>query len=123
MKKKIFTLAFFGILFTTLFIACAKDQGKLPVTAAAGSACDTITYTKHIKPLIDNTCLSCHGTQPNPGAPVLVTYAQVVANASKIKATTLDANPVPELMPQGGPPLKQSDKDLISCWLGNGMKE
>jgi len=124
MNKNILSLTLTIGLITTLFIAsCTKDEGKLPVTAAAPSACDTITYTKHIKPIIENTCISCHGTPPNPGAPLLTTYTEVKNNSSKIRKTVLDANPAPELMPQGGPPLPQAQKDLISCWLDNGMKE
>lgn len=124
MKKNILILTLGGGILIALFItSCTKDEGKLPVAVTAVSACDTITYTKHIKPVIDNYCISCHGTPPNPGAPLLTNYTEVKANAAKIKATTLDANPTPELMPQGGPPLSQADKNLISCWLNNGMKE
>ena len=84
--------------------------------------CDTVTYTKYIKPLIDTYCISCHGTSPNPGAPLLTTYAYVktVADNGTLKKTTLDPSPTPELMPVGGPPLSQAEKDLIQCWLING---
>jgi hypothetical protein len=124
MKKKILFFAATGSLLLTLFIAsCTKDIGKAPVASVPVSACDTITYTKHIKPIIDGYCISCHGNPPNAGAPILMSYADVKTNSSKIKATTLDANPKPELMPQGGPPLPQNLKEQISCWLNNGMKE
>ncbi len=122
MKRNILilTLSIAGVI-ALLITSCSKDEGKLPVAAATG--CDTVTYTKHIKPIIEATCISCHGTPPNPGAPLLTNYTQVKANSAKIKATVLDANPSPELMPQGGPPLPQTQKALITCWLNNGMKE
>jgi len=122
MKRNILIVILSLSVFITLLVTgCVKDEGKLP--AAPVGACDTITYTKHIKPIIENSCISCHGTPPNPGAPLLTNYNEVKANASKIKATVLDANPTPELMPQGGPPLPQAQKSLITCWLENGMKE
>lgn len=96
-------------------------MGKLPTPSITPAACDTITYTKHIKPIIETWCISCHGTTPSPGAPMLVTYEQVKNNAQKIKNTVFDSNP--ESMPQGGDPLEQDLKDLITCWLNNGNKE
>jgi len=130
MKKNILVLTLTLGLFITLLIAsCAKHVGKLPVTTTTTttgtpgsvSPCDTITYTKHIKPLFDNYCISCHGTPPNTGAPIFTTYAAVKADAAKIKTYAVDG--VPEIMPQGGPPLAQAQKDLITCWVNNGMKE
>jgi hypothetical protein len=117
------TLSFICVFSIIIISSCVKDVGKIPVTAVAVSACDTITYTKHIKPIIDSSCISCHGPTPLPGAPLLTNYAEVSANADKIRATALDPNPVPELMPQGGPPLPQAKKDLIQCWLTNGKKQ
>ena len=94
-KNRLSLILTTGLLVTLFIVSCTKDVGKLPVTAATVSACDTITYTKHIKPIIDGTCISCHGTPPNPGAPLLTNYNEVKTNAAKIKATVLDANPSP----------------------------
>lgn len=122
MKKKILSAIFAGGLAATLFISgCTKDVGKLPVSALPQSACDSVTYTKHIKPILEASCLSCHGTSPQPGAPVLASYSDAKANAALIKSTTVDGTPV--IMPQGSDPLPQAQKDLIVCWVSNGMKE
>lgn len=122
MKRNLLLLVFSTTFITVLFFSgCTKDVGKLP--PAPVSSCDTITYTKHIKPLIDNYCINCHGVPPNPGAPLLTTYDDVKNNSSKIQATVLNPNPTPELMPQGGPPLPEPEKALIRCWLSNGMKQ
>jgi len=116
---------FFPVLYSCFlfFSACTKDVGKLPAMppTGSGSPCDNVTYTKDIKPIIENNCLNCHGATPSSGAPILMSYAQVKDNASKIKATVFDSQP--ELMPQGGSPLPKEQKDLINCWLNNGKKE
>jgi hypothetical protein len=107
-----------------LFSACVKDSAKLLTSQMpAVSACDTITYTKHIKPVFDASCISCHGSSPLPGAPMLTTYDQVKVYAAngEIKSYVIDGTP--ELMPQGGPALPADQKNLILCWLGNGMKQ
>lgn len=133
MKNKYLLLSLGSvILFTTaIFVSCTKDEGKKPqssLTTTTGttggtSPCDTVTYNKHIKKILtDFNCIACHN-DPNGGvgAPPLNTYGEVSDVAQKIKNTVFDANP--ELMPQGGPPLPQAQKDLITCWLNNGKKE
>lgn len=119
-----------GLCFVLAVVAsCTKDEGKRPrasttttTTTGGVSACDTVTYTKHIKKILtDYNCISCHQVSLAGGAPPLDTYSQVSAVSAKIKATVFDA--VPELMPQGGSPLPQAQKDLITCWLNNGKKE
>ncbi len=120
-KNKLLLIFSSCIAAVAIISSCAKDEGKIPVVTV--SACDTITYTKHIKPIIDSSCISCHGTTPLPGAPPMTNYAEVkaVGDNGKFKATVFDAKP--ELMPQGGDPLPQAKKDLITCWLNNGKKE
>jgi hypothetical protein len=116
-------LIFVGIIFVSLSIGllvmgCDKKIGKVPVV----NVCDTTGYTKHIKPIIEANCLSCHGdTSPSGGFP-LTTYGDVKAKglAGKIKARVIDG--VPSFMPPTGP-LPEAEKALIQCWLENGMKE
>lgn len=118
---------FFPVLcsFFLIFSACTKDVGKLPVSSVAPSGCDTVTYTKHIKPLMDASCNlgGCHGIPLGSGAPPFSNYAQVkqYADNGEIKSTVFDSQP--ELMPQNGPPLPQAQKNLLNCWLNNGKKE
>ncbi len=112
------TLAF------ALFTGCDKKIGKPPVsTPPPAGACDSITYTKHIKKIMDENCVACHGDVNPVGGFSLNSYTQVktYADNGKIKATVFDA--IPKLMPDGGPPLPQAQKDLIMCWLNNGKKQ
>lgn len=120
MRRNIFLIGTVTVIL--FFVTCTKDVGKLPSSNnATPSACDTVTYTKHIKPIIDAHCISCHGTSPLPGAPMLTTYSQASNNAQRIKNTVVDG--IPERMPQNGSPLLQAEQDLIVCWLNNGKKE
>jgi hypothetical protein len=120
-KRKLLAVLAAAIVTGMVVVSCVKDKGEIPKPTV--NACDTITYTKHIKPLIDQYCASCHGPQPSAGAPLLTTYDETKNNGTKIKNTILLTPPVPELMPQGGPALPEAQKALISCWLNNGMKQ
>lgn len=117
------TVAAFISVCVLAFAACVKDSGRLITsqTTTTVSACDTITYTKHIKPIIDSSCISCHSSNPVPNAPPLTNYAEAKANGTLIKTTTVDGTPKP--MPDGGDPLPAAKKQLIICWVTNGMKE
>lgn len=109
-----------SIICIAILSRCTKDSGKVPVLQTSG--CDTITYTNHIKPIMEKYCLSCHGTPLAGGAPIFLdTYTSVKASGSNgsLKREAIDQ----ASMPLGGPPLSQSNQDLISCWLNNGMKE
>ena len=122
------TVAGLSAVCCLLITACVKDIGKLPPSVVnngtgTSNGCDTVTYTKHIRPLLDNYCVSCHGTTPVAGAFPLMSYSDIktYADNGQLKSTVFDAQP--ELMPQGGPPLPQDQKDLIMCWLSNGEKQ
>lgn len=106
-----------------VLIRCDKRVGKLAAAPpVASSACDTVTYTKQIKKIIDDNCVSCHGPSLQQSGVILVTYADVknMADQGRIKARVIDGNP--SFMPQGSE-LSPAQKSLILCWLGNGGKQ
>ncbi len=120
-RRKLLFTGFSFVLLIVLLIGCDKKVGKIPTTPVA--ACDTITYEKHIKPIIDAKCNSCHGNPLSGGAPIpLVTYFDVKAagDDGSLKKTVIDGMPV---MPYGGSPLPKEEQDKISCWLNNGKKQ
>ncbi|MEI6020023.1 MAG: hypothetical protein WCR21_02755 [Bacteroidota bacterium] len=112
------------------FTACDKKIGKnqLPLivnTPDAISECDTITYNKHIKKIIIQTCSSgpqCHTTGMERGNLTLDTYDDVKVNAAKIKETVFKGNP--KTMPpiDDTTVISNNQKKLLNCWLSNGMK-
>lgn len=124
MNKKTISLSVIvtGISFVLFFSACVKKVGMNPdLTPPVQSECDTITYAKHIKPIFDANCLSCHGnTSPSAGLS-LTDYTQTksAADLGKIKARVVDGNP--SFMPQGGQ-LPPDQLKLVKCWLDNGKK-
>jgi uncharacterized membrane protein len=120
-KHTLILSVFFLVVLALSFPSCVKDTGKLP---KALSACDTITYNKHIKQIIADNCTSCHSdTNPIGGFP-LTQYGFVKAKgeAGRIKARVIDQIPAP-MPPTSNPQLTQAQKDLINCWLTNGFKE
>lgn len=126
MKRNLLVLALSSSILTIVLISsCTKDEGKLPVQTTpppTASACDTVTYTKHIKPIIETNCAlsGCHASPTSN--PFLENYTQVKEKAERVKARAVDANP--SIMPPSpNTPLTAAQKDLINCWVSNGMKE
>lgn len=118
LNKKIVTSLFtIGLFLVFFIISCDKKIGRYPVITASPplsvSACDTITYNKHIKPIIDGECVSCHGSSAGSGGVGLTSYGQVKAKAEegRIKARVIDG---PSFMPPQGK-LPQAKIDLIQC--------
>jgi len=126
-KRKLITASSLFVSLFALLLSCDKKVGKLPTSTTPPpvvGACDTITYVKHIKPIIDASCISCHGNPLSGGATVFLTnYAEVKASADNgtLKADVVDGTGVS--MPYGTAPLPQAQKDLVSCWINNGKKQ
>jgi hypothetical protein len=100
--------------------ACTKDIGPNP-DLVKKSLCDTVSFNKHIKPIIVNKCVVCHVSGTSSGAPGdFNNYSELKtkADAGLIKARVIDQTP--SVMPQGGPPLPQEQLDMIKCWLEAG---
>ncbi len=87
---------------------------------------ETVNYTENIKSIIDNNCISCHGSTPVNGAPnSLSTYENVreaVLNGGLIERIS-SAEGSPGAMPLGGPRLPQSDINATIQWNAEGLLE
>ena len=87
--------------------------------------CDTIdvTYTAHIKPIIDDKCESCHNSNATSGNVILTTYDDVkdAVNTRQLKEI-VNYEPGNARMPPSG---KMSNCVLlkINTWIKEGMKE
>lgn len=90
-----------------------------------GSAgCDSAnpTYTNNIAPLINQSCIGCHGSSGASGGVSLTSYDLVKAQAMKGSLTgTLKQNGY-SLMPPGG---KLSDCKIgqVDKWIRNGFPQ
>lgn len=127
--KKFYLFGTVALIFGfALFVTnCDKKVGNTAPTNIAPpppGACDTITYTKHIAPIMasgcGNTSNSCHGS--GSSLPKLTNYAEVKLKAEegRIKARAIDASP--SAMPPAGK-LPQAQLNLITCWINNGYKQ
>lgn len=117
---KLLNISVVAISLITL-AACTKDVGPNPDLVVKPTGCDTVTFAKHIKPIIDSKCVSCHINGTSSGAPgdfTIFNDLQSKALNGSIKARVIDQ--LPSVMPQGGPPLPQDQLDLIKCWLEAG---
>ncbi len=79
-----------------------------------------ITYYSHVKPIIDNHCLTCH-SEVNPAEDIpLTTYVDVrfLAEKSNLIHRVNDAN---DPMPPSGLISKQ-ERDIIDAWAANDFK-
>lgn len=106
---------FFLAITTFFLISCTNDSESDLINY---SSIKNITYTKTIKPIITEHCISCHSQPPQNGAPMsLLTYDNLkdaVVNRGLIdRISSFDSG---FSMPFGGPRLPQSKIDQIKAW-------
>ena len=84
-----------------------------------------ISYTTHVKPIIDNNCLGCHSNPPINGAPMHLTTYDAVKDAVENRALIERISTTDQgfLMPFGGPRLPQQLIDIIIQWDADGLME
>jgi uncharacterized membrane protein len=116
MKLFNLTLSFFIAL---ILVACTKDVGPNP-DLAAKTECDSITFSKHIKPIIDTNCVYCHnGSGPGPSDFSNFNDLKGYADGGRIKARVIDQ--LPTRMPEApATPLTTEQISMIKCWLEAG---
>ncbi len=111
----------------TALIARWINQGAKRLTCDQNaSACDSlnISFTQHIKPIIQNQCLGCHG-QLNPGAGLnFSTYAGVATaagNGRLLGSVTHQAGYRP--MPLGGAKMSTCHIAQLRTWINAGFPD
>ena len=124
MNKRIFFVAAGIAVIALAFNAgCAKDVGKLPVASppVTVSFCDSISYNKHVKPIIATNCATpgCHNAGSVNGD--YTTYAGLLikVNNGSFKNRVFNAN---NPMPASGL-LPKAQLDVLQCWLDKGALE
>lgn len=114
------------MLLFVAFWSCTKELGVIPKEPEKPvEACDTITYTKHIRPLVELRCRSCHNPAlpSNPAGQDLANHQdlQDLVNNGKLRYVIFEATGT-QKMPQGYE-LSAEEKSLIDCFIRNGGKE
>ncbi len=119
------TKHFITVLLFSIFVisSCSKYVGLDPTLQPKPFTlnCDSVKYSKHIKPIIDTKCATpgCH-VGGGSGNGVFTDYNGVNAKVlnGTFKASVIDG--VPRIMPQGGPRLHDTLIAKIKCWLDAG---
>lgn len=122
MKRIVILLAVFSII----TFACEYKKGLLPVTAKSSvtpGACDTVTYTKQIQPILTANCAipHCHNSITIQSGYDLSAYAdcKTIATNGRLKIRAIDNSDPLGPMPSSGL-LSQAQLDLLLCWVNNG---
>lgn len=79
-------------------------------------------YTDHVKPIIDNNCVSCHSSSGTASYLPLTNYTEVKESIDGIIDRIKRPSGDPLKMPKGGS-LSQSNIDIITQWKTDGLKE
>jgi hypothetical protein len=87
---------------------------------------ENVTYSANIKPIIENSCLDCHGSPTENGAigsfTTYETVKQYTQNNSIIDRISREAGQS-GFMPLGGTKLPPQTIDLIIKWKDQGCPE
>jgi hypothetical protein len=105
--------------------SCDKKVGKRPVADPTVINCDSVTYSKDIKPIIETSCAKagCHDPVTKAGLVEFTSYAAVKAQADggRIHARVIMGDP--SFMPQDVGKLPDAQLKKIQCWLDQGSPE
>lgn len=101
--------------------------------AAAASGADKIDFALDVKPLLESTCLSCHGPEKPKGGLQLMTKALALKGGddgtalvpgkpseSPLYATTILPPGHDDIMPPKGDPLTKTQADTLKKWIEQG---
>ena len=105
---------FTGLAPATYTVTVKDKNGCTNTASAVVREVQEVSYATQVRPLLDQNCQvsGCHGS--NPSLPSWETYANVKANAQKIKTRT-GAKEMPP-----GNPLGDNDIQLIADWVDQG---
>ncbi len=125
MFTKLRIALFFASAALTVLLApqgCYYDN-ETDLYGSDPSVCDTMvrTYTTHIKPIIDRSCVNCHGPNGIQSSDPLTSYNAVrlyARNGQLVSRTNNTSNPMP---PSGL--LPECDRRQIEAWVKRGSPQ
>ena len=114
MKKNLFTALLLGITMASCESSTYDEvsNGEVPT--------EKITYTKHVKPIMEAKCTSCHSTGGSESSRPLNTYQQVSGSINQIIDRIQRPAGDPLRMPQGGT-MSATDIATIVKWKEDGL--
>lgn len=114
MKKNLFTAIILGIAMVSCEISTYDEVSDTEVPT------EKITYTKHVKGIMEAKCTSCHSTGGSASSRPLNTYAQVNGSINQIIDRIQRPAGDPLRMPQGGT-MSAADISIIVKWKEDGL--
>ncbi|MBN8706331.1 MAG: hypothetical protein J0L62_10700 [Bacteroidetes bacterium] len=119
MKQIVLALS---LLSLSLFMFQCKSEVAGPEeTATPIDTSKTYLYDPDVKKILNANCVSCHGATFPSGGLSLTSFNAVSAVSGKIKDRINRTDGL--MMPQGGPQLSVSDRQIIDAWIASGKKE
>ncbi|ULC59871.1 hypothetical protein MBM09_02560 [Flaviramulus sp. BrNp1-15] len=117
----------FLTLTSLLILSCSNDSESdlinVPDDSNGNGSQTTVNYTDDISPIMQSSCVGCHGAPPTNGAPFsLVTFSQVSQRANSILSAMSKQSGTPGAMPTSGR-LPQATIDLVQQWINDGKPE
>ena len=119
------TLLVLGSVASLCTIAMGADEG----------AADALTYDDHIKPILRQYCLKCHGDDTHEADLNLQSHASLLkgssggkvveaGRSSQSKLLLAIINPDDDLrMPPESPPLPSEKVEVVRRWIDSGLRE
>lgn len=110
-----------GLMVLVIF-SCTNKKGKMVPsssnpTSSGTNSCDTITYAKHIAPIMSSSCNSCHSAGNPLGDLTNYSGVKLKVDDGSFKQKVL----VDKTMPKSPvSPLSQKQLEMIQCWLDKG---
>lgn len=86
---------------------------------------ETITFTEHIRPIMEENCISCHNPEGDAYFKPLTNYEEVrqaILETDLLERIQMQ-NGEPDIMPQTAGRMPQSKIDLIIQWSEQGFLE
>ena len=125
-------MKYLAILFFSIFLLSCYSESEEELFPVPPPISDStlVSFVKDIAPIINTSCSgqgNCHATGGIAGI-VLETYNEIKASVNN---PTIDNSLMhriitlrngPKLMPQGGPPLPENQRNLIKAWIDRGAK-
>ena len=121
MKRLFISIATISLI-SFFFVSCYYDNEEALYPALSNS-CDTtnVTYSGTIVPILQGSCLGCHGTPPKGATSrSLSTYSEVVANADRITGSIKQLSNF-RAMPEGSTKINGCSISQWDIWVRNGM--
>jgi hypothetical protein len=110
------------IFFALLITGCDKKVGKYPAADPTAVNCDSVSYAKDIKPILEQSCAKggCHDAVTRQSDIEFTSYgdAKTQADLGRIKARVIDGTP--SYMPADVGRLPETQIKKIQCWLDKG---